>query len=118
MNFYEILDLAKRGERLPQGCGTSAQMAYQAICYLIERCKLGKVPDDKAREELQAVRAEYERGKNVELYAQYSAQLWRDLGAAASAYQKDKTFENMDKMFEIIYGMKPNEKGENAKYEA
>lgn len=95
---------AKSGAPMPDGLTAAEQMYYQSLALLSARYRYGGISAEDSVKEKRLLEREYLNMKGKERYISASVMLWRDVESAATAFAKDRSIENAEKMYEAIYG--------------
>lgn len=101
---------------MPDGLSSEEQMAWQAVAHLYGRYRLklitretGHVEKGKIKYALELRKRQADMDRRL---ARHHSDMLRDMEGAANAYQKERTLENADRLYEVIYGMIPKERDE------
>ena len=95
---------AKSGAPMPDGLTAAEQMYYQSLALLSTRYRFGGISAEDSVREKKLLEQEFMNAKGKERYSMASVMLWRDVENAATAFAKDRSIENAEKMYEAIYG--------------
>lgn len=109
MTSEEIIAKAKKGEELHEHTQTEDRCLFHAIRWVLSQYASGRITADKAGALRQKYLHEWEQDKKVhaadlELLRQTS-DAWVKAESLVVAYNKDKSIENADKVFKVIYGL-------------
>lgn len=100
----EIEDKAFHGEELPSGLKYPEQLLFLRFRYLYAYAKIVQMPPEQGKREKQKVLEQYVLDAfNSDLLDRHVA-LWKSMEAAVSAYRKNKTIENADKLLANLEG--------------
>ena len=106
---YPYEEAAMRGESMPDGLSLPEQMHFQALRLLYKNLFSGAISRDTAVTEKRKMDhpldAEINRRKWEDIMYRFHSDLMKNMESAANAYAKNRTIENADKMYEVIYGM-------------
>lgn len=101
--------LAMRGDSMPAGLCAADQVCFQGLSFLYARFRAGIIDKESASAEKKLIVMRCEEAKKAAAFgekcSEHAVKLWRDVEQAASAYQKDRTLENADKLITAIYGV-------------
>lgn len=102
---------AMNNEPMPDGLPLEEQMAYQALAALYGRYRLKLITRDQGHEEkgriiyaLDLRRRQEDANRKL---TKQTADMFRNIEGAANAYAKNRTLENADRLYQVIYGMIP-----------
>ena len=108
MNFDQISEAAKKGA-LPKKLSMAEKLCWYEMRDLHWDYRRGTLDREEAKKlkiqyiaELSQNTTKLENGANAH---QRLAKMWKDIEAATSAYRKEKTRENADRIIEILYGI-------------
>ena len=96
---------------MPDGLPLEEQMAFQAVAHLYGRYRLklinretGHIEKGKIRYALDLRKRQADTDRRL---AKHHADMLRDMEGAANSYAKNRTLENADRLYQVIYGMLP-----------
>lgn len=100
---------AMNNEPMPDGLNHIDMAMYQALAALYYRYHMGGISRENAKTEKGMLMHKYNVRVNAKHYEdimyRFHSDLMKNVEGAASAYAKNRTIENADKMYEVIYGM-------------
>ena len=106
----EIIAKAKKGEDLNEHMQTEDRCLYHAIRWVLSQYAAGRITADKAGALRQKYLREWEQDKKVHAadldLLRQTSDAWVRAESLVAAYNKDKSVENADKVFAVIYGVK------------
>ena len=106
---YPYEEAAMRGEEMPDGLVLPQQLHFQALRLLYKNLHSGVIDRKTAVTEKRKLDhpldVEMNRKKWEEIMYRFHSDLMKNVEGAANAYAKNRTIENADKMYEVIYGM-------------
>lgn len=99
-----------RGESMPDRLSLPEQWHFQALRLLYKNLFSGVVSREDAVTEKKKMdhplAVEMNRRKWEDIMYRFHSDIMKNMEGAANAYAKNRTIENADKMYEVIYGMK------------
>lgn len=99
---------AARGEPMPDGLSLPNQMAYQTLCAIYARIRLGTISRQQAEKEKGAMLYLYDKGTRDEAFQRkltvWQVDLFHAIEAAQSNYRKNRTLENADRLSAVLDG--------------
>lgn len=99
---------AMNGEGMPDNLTPVEQCAYQALAYLYARFRLKTIDREAGHREKLLIKAALEQRRNDDAFAErltsHHVKIIRDTEAALSAYFREPTIENADRMAEAFHG--------------
>lgn len=104
MVFGFEVEAANR-EPMPDGLSIVDAAAYQALANLYARYKAGFIDKDSAIKEKKKIQKSWKDGKVSDELNRYHVKLDRDTEAAKSAFLKNKTIENAERLIKIMDGI-------------
>lgn len=106
----ELERAAMKGDTMPDGLSQAEQIYFQGLAYLYARFKAGSISRDVGSKEKMKMLCKKEKAEeNYQFwkkYNDYQVMLRKDTEAAISAYRKNRTLENADKLVDILDGIK------------
>ena len=107
---YPYEEAAKLGLDLPEGLTLAQSHHYFCLRDIYKRWQTGVTDKETALAEKRRIAHSLEVENNMKKYQdimyRYHSDLRKNIEGAANAYAKNRTIENADKMYEVIYGMK------------
>ena len=107
---YPYEEAAMRGEEMPDGLVLPQQLHFQALRLLYKNLHSGVIDRKTAVTEKKKMDhpldVEMNRKKYEDIMYRFHSTLKKNIEGAANEYAKNRTPENADKMYEVIYGMK------------
>lgn len=102
---------AMNNDSMPDGLSLEEQMAWQALAHLYGRYRLKLVSRETGHTEKCRIKYELDlrkrRSDTDRRLAKHHADMLRKLEGAASAYAKDRSLENADRLYQAVYGSIP-----------
>lgn len=106
MKLYPYERAAINGEPMPRGLSMADQLMFHGLTLIYRKLQNGVTNRAEARaEKAQLEIAIGALSADLDAAAR-SAAMWKRLEGAHTAYMKNKTIENADRCFAIIYGLK------------
>lgn len=106
---------AMDGDEMPDGMPLEEQQAWQAVAHLYGRYRLKLIDRKTGHSEIGKIAAALDlrrREANADRrLCKWHADLMKAAEGAANAYARNRTLENADRLYQVIYGMLP--KGAN-----
>lgn len=106
---YPYEEAAKLGLGLPEGLTLAQSHHYFCLRDIYRRWQTGVTDKETALAEKRRISHSIEVENNMKKYQdimyRYHSDLRKNIEGAANAYAKNRTIENADKMYEVIYGM-------------
>lgn len=110
----ELERAAMKGEAMPDGLSQPEQTYFQGLAYLYARFKAGHISRDSGSAEKKKMLHQKEKAERDhqfwEKYNDYQVMLRKNTETAVSAYRKNRTLENADKLVDILDGIKRDAK--------
>lgn len=105
---------AMNGDEMPEGLPLEEQLAWQTVAHLYGRFRLklitretGHTEKGKIRYALDLRKREADADRKL---ARWHADLMKAAEGAANTYAKNRTLENADRLYQVLYGMLPTKK--------
>lgn len=99
---------AMNGELMPDGLSPAEQCAYQALAYLYARFRLKAIDRETGHREKLLIKAALEQRRKDDAFAErlnnHHTKIIRDTEKALSAYFREPTIKNADRMAEAFHG--------------
>ena len=102
---FEFEVEAASGAPMPDGLSAADTAAYQALAHLYARYRLGHIERTSAASEKRKILRAWEAGKNSEKLTEYHVAVTVATEWAKSAFLKNKTIENAEKLIRVLDGM-------------
>lgn len=102
---YPYENQAANGSPMPDGLSAADTAAYQALAHLYARYRLGHIERSSAAVEKRKILRAWEAGKNSEKLTEYHVALTVATEGAKSAFLKNPTVENAEKLIRVLDGM-------------
>lgn len=110
MTFQELEKAASQNQTMPRGLDAFEQATFLSLRCLYSHYRYGEISKESATEEKRSIKLAHEERVRVDTarsnLSRYCADLWKGVERATSAYRKERTLENADKVMEEIYGVK------------
>lgn len=114
MTIDEIAKLSAQNIVPTEALSLSETLLWYRLRDLYSKFSAGSISKENAAVEKQKIVKQYNADNALfgfyDSYVAKSAQMWRSIEAAASAYRTNKTIENADRFVEAVYGVKMKEK--------
>lgn len=99
---------AEQGNPMPDGLSLPDQLAYQFLVNLYDRLRRGVITRDQAAEEKGKMTYQHSVSNNIlnsyQIMGRYWSGMRKALEAAQSAYLKNRTLENADRLSAALDG--------------
>lgn len=99
---------AMNGETMPDGLSPAEQCAYQATAYLYARFRIKAIDRETGHQEKLQIKRTLERRLEADAFAdrltKHHADVIKNTEAALSAYFRESSIENADKLAEAFHG--------------
>ena len=96
---------AMRNDEMPDGLSQAGNKAFLALRWLYRAYRHGDIVRDRAKKEKEKIIREYNYDRSFERNAIYTAEFFKAISRAVSAYRKERTTENADRLVDIIDGI-------------
>lgn len=113
-NIDGISDLeraAMKNEPMPDGLKVYDQMYFQALRYLYLQYNARQMSREQGQIEKRKLAVERDKlareSESIIAYSKYCADAYTALAQASSAYAKERTLENADKIYYTLYHVQP-----------
>ena len=95
---------AMRNETMPEGLTLSEQKCFMALRLLYQHFKAGYIPREQAALDKVKIIRQFETERSNDKYVENTSTLWQRIESAGNNYAKNRTLENADKFYRIVYG--------------
>lgn len=102
---YPYENQTANGAPMPDGLSTADTAAYQALAHLYARYRAGFIERSSAASEKRKILRAWEAGKSSEKLTEYHVAVTVAAEGAKSAFLKNKTIENAEKLIRVLDGM-------------
>ena len=113
MTVDEIAKLAAQNIVPSEKLSLAETLLWYRLRDLYRNFAQGSISKENAAVEKQKIVKQYNADSALfgfyDSYVSKSAQMWRNIEVAATAYRTNKTIENADKFVEAVYGVKMKE---------
>jgi hypothetical protein len=109
MTIDQIAKLAAQNIVPTDKLSLAESLLWYRLRDLYRNFSQGSISKENAAAEKQKIVKQYNRDNALfgfyDSYVAKSAQMWRNIESAATAYRTNKTIENADKFVEAVYGV-------------
>lgn len=102
---FEFEVMAANGAPMPDGLSAADTAAYQALAHLYARYRAGFIERASAAAEKRKILRAWESQKSSEKLTEYHVALTVATEGAKSAFLKNPTIENAEKLIRVLDGM-------------
>ena len=102
----DIEDKAFNGEPMPKGLRSPEQMAFLKFRFLYRYAAMVQMSREQGRMEKHEILNQYIVDSAQDDLLQANVERWKKTEEARSAYRKDRTVENADRLIAVLDGQK------------
>ena len=95
---------AMRNEPMPDGLKLSEQKCFLALRLLYQHFKAGYISREQASLEKVKIIHQFESEASDDEYVEKTKRLWQRIESAGNTYAKNKTPENAEQFYRVVYG--------------
>lgn len=104
MTIDELEDMAFNGAELPSGLGAAETILFLSFRNLYDFARRTEMPPEQGKREKHEILTSYRRYKTMQEMTRDHAAIIRDVEMAMTAYVKEPTIENADRMWHAFDG--------------